>query len=491
MEDKTIARRFRYTCIRIVHIGLAAAILSGAGAVAGCAATATSGDGPDRSKQRAYAQTTGHVIKSHSVGVIARPFSSLFRLFFVTLNTVTTTAKAVFPRSVDGQPIPPLNKGPGMDLMAWEAYLDRTTRPSSRGTIDLIIDGAEFFSRFESAVNAASESVSLRMYIFDNDDFAVSIAELLKRRSNEGIKISVLLDGFGTMIATIEEQENLPPEHKPPKSVRAFLESDSQVDVRQSQNPWFTGDHVKTVIVDNQVAFTGGMNIAREYLYDWHDLMIEMRGPVVDEFRHEFDKAWAHAGPLGDLSFARTAMRGKPGSPEESGYPVRTLFTRTESAEIYRVQRKAIQRAQQYIYVQNPYFTDDAMLYELTKARKRGVDVRIIIPLETDRGLITRNNVLAANTLLRNGVRVFIYPGMSHVKAALYDDWACLGSANWDRWSFYLNKEMNIATSEPSAVQALREQVFEKDFATSVELTEPMPEFWSDYLYEMFGDYFF
>ena len=457
----------------------------------GCAATATTDDGPDRNKQRAYAQATGHSIKSHSIGVITRPFSSLFRLVFVTLNTVTTTVRPAYRGGVEDQAVPPLNEGPGMDLVAWEAYLDRTTHASTRGTIDVIVDGAEFFSRFTNAVNAAEESISLRMYIFDNDDFAVSIGELLKRRSNQGIETKVLLDGFGSIISTIEEQENLPQDHEPPKSVRAFLERDSEVDVRQSQNPWFTGDHVKTAIIDNQVAFTGGMNIAREYRYDWHDLMIEMRGPVVDELQHEFDKAWAHAGLLGDLAFARAAMRRKPNFADEVGYPVRTLFTRTESAEIFRVQRKAIQRAQQYVYVQNPYFTDDVMLYELTKARKRGVDVRVIIPLETDRGLITRNNVLAANALLSNGVRVFIYPGMSHVKAALYDDWACLGSANWDRLSFYLNKELNIATSEPSAVQALREQVFEKDFATSVELTEPMPEFWSDYLYEMFGDYFF
>ena len=329
------------------------------------------------------------------------------------------------------------------------------------------------------------------MYILDNDDFAVSVGEMLKRRSNEGVDTKVLLDGLGTIISTVEEQENLPADHEPPKSVRSFLERDSNVDVRQTQNPWFTGDHVKTAIIDRQIAFTGGMNIAREYRYDWHDLMIELRGPVVDVLQHEFDKAWAHAGFMGDLAYARVALRGTPTVADDIGYPVRTLFTRTEDAEIYRVQRKAIQRARDYVFVQNPYFTDDVMLFELARARKRGVDVRVVIPLETDRGLITRNNVLAANALLRNGVRVFIYPGMSHVKAALYDDWACLGSANWDRWSFYLNKELNIATSEPSVVRSLRENVFEKDFAAAVELTEPIPERWADYFYEMFGDYFF
>jgi len=485
MEDKRSARRFRYTSMRFVYMQLALITL-----LAGCAATGA-GDERPSNKSHQYAQATGHLITSHTTGVLTRPFSSLFRLTFATLNTISTTIKPAYPRNVESLPIPPVNDGPGMDLAAWEVYLDEATRPSTRGTIDIVVDGEEFFTRFADAVNAARESVSLRMYIFDNDDFAVSVGEMLKRRSNEGIDTKVLLDGIGTIISTVEEQDNLPADHKPPRSVRAFLESDSNVDVRQTQNPWFTGDHVKSAIIDGQIAFTGGMNIAREYRYDWHDLMIELRGPVVDVMQHEFDKAWAHAGLMGDLAYARVALRGAPVVADEGGYPVRTLFTRTENAEIYRVQRKAIQRARNYVFVQNPYFTDDVMLFELARARKRGVDVRVIIPLETDRGPITRNNALAANALLRNGVRVFIYPGMSHVKAALYDDWACLGSANWDRWSFYLNKELNIATSEPSVVRSLREDLFEKDFAAAVELTEPIPEHWSDYLYEMFGDYFF
>lgn len=420
-----------------------------------------------------------------------RPFSSLFRLVYVTVNTITTSLKPAFPRDLGKTPLPELNDGPGMDLVAWEAHLDEKTGKSTKGTISILLDGDEFFTRFTKAVAAAEQSISLRTYIFDNDDFAVSIGELLRKRANDGIDTKILLDGFGTIISTIEEQENLPADHEPPTSVRLFLEGDSAVDVRQSHNPWFTGDHVKTIIVDKKLAFTGGMNIAREYRYDWHDLMVELRGPVVDVLQYEFDKAWVYAGFYGDFAYVRRAMGRKPQSAEDIGYPLRTLFTRTESAEIYRVQRRAIQRAKKYIYVENPYFTDDVMLYELARARKRGVDVRVIVPLETDRGLITRNNVLAANALLEHGVRVFIYPGMSHVKAAVYDDWACFGSANWDRWSFYLNKELNIATSEPAAVRELNKRLFEVDFAASVELTEPIPEHWTDYLYETFGDYFF
>ena len=112
----------------------------------------------------------------------------------------------------------------------------------------------------------------------------------------------------------------------------------------------------------------------------------------------------------------------------------------------------------------------------------------MILPYRTDMGFIGRSNVLAANLMLRHGIRVFIYPGMSHVKAAVYDGWACLGSANFDRLSLRLNRETNVATSNPAAVSGLIEQVFEPDFARAVELHEPLPASWLDYLKELIAD---
>jgi len=439
-----------------------------------------------------YVQTAGHVAGSHTAGIVFRPVSSLYRLLFVASDTV---AETIAPRSLHefaNEPVPPVSSRPGMDLDAWEAKLDELTRRgSSRGTLRFLVDGQAFFTRFIDAVTSAESSIFLRTYIFDNDDYAVRIGRLLKRRSNEGIDVRVLLDGLGTIVSTIEEQATLPEDYRGPSSVRRFLERDSGIEVRQAINPWLTGDHVKTAIIDGTLAFTGGMNIAREYRYDWHDLMMELHGPIVDVLQYEFEKAWAHAGLFGDLGYAAVRLRPQPDNAEDIGYPVRALFTRADDHEIFRAQREAIRSAQRYIYVQNAYFTDDAMLYELARARHRGVDVRVIMPLVTDRGPITRSNALAANAMLEHGIRVFIYPGMSHIKAAVFDGWACIGSANWDRWSFRINKELNIATSEPAAVAELERRLFEADFANSVELLEPFPERWTDHLLEVLGDYLF
>jgi cardiolipin synthase len=164
------------------------------------------------------------------------------------------------------------------------------------------------------------------------------------------------------------------------------------------------------------------------------------------------------------------------------------LFTRPGDAQILRAQIAATRKARQHIFLENPYITSDAMLYELVKARRRGVDVRVIMPYESDSGLISRSNVLAANAMLRNGIRVYIYPGMSHLKAAIYDGWACLGSANMDNLSLRMNREMNLAISHPPAVEELFARVFAPDMERAVELTGPLPSNWSDYLAELLAD---
>jgi cardiolipin synthase len=261
------------------------------------------------------------------------------------------------------------------------------------------------------------------------------------------------------------------------------------VHVREVANIWLAGDHTKTIIVDNRVAFLGGMNIGREYRYDWHDMMVEVEGPVVSEISREFHRAWVSSGFLGDLQRLLNRDKVTPVPAGTADYPMRLLYTRPGNSQILRAQIAAMRQARQYIYLQNPYITSDVMLYELVKARRRGVDVRVIMPYRSDSGVISRSNVLAANDMLRNGIRVYIYPGMSHLKAAIYDGWACLGSANMDNLSLRKNREMNLATAHPPAVAALLEQIFHPDMEHSVELTSPLPHNWSDYLAELLADY--
>jgi len=214
------------------------------------------------------------------------------------------------------------------------------------------------------------------------------------------------------------------------------------------------------------------MNIGREYRYDWHDLMMEVSGPIVDQLQYDSDKAWARASVFGDVANFLRILGGKKERADSEGYPVRALYTRNFDSQIYRAQLEAIRRSQSYILIENSYFSDDLITYELTKARRRGVDVRVILPADGNHGSLNASNQVAINTMLDHGIRVYIYPGMSHVKAAVFDGWACVGSANFDKLSLEINKELNLATSHKETVDKLLDEVFIPDLAMSEEVTE-------------------
>jgi cardiolipin synthase len=164
------------------------------------------------------------------------------------------------------------------------------------------------------------------------------------------------------------------------------------------------------------------------------------------------------------------------------------LYTLPTQAQIYRAQLEAIRRARAYIYIENCYFADDRILYELCRARKRGVDVRVIMPGVVNHKVMEYSNRIAINTLLHHGARVFMYPGMSHIKAAVYDGWACVGTANFDKLSLQINRELNLATSHAGTVKQLLEVLFDRDFEQSVEITEPVSLDLRDHLIELIAD---
>ena len=248
-------------------------------------------------------QSFWHVFQSHTYTILMRPFSTVQSLLSVVSDTAVETGRALIPNLVFDGPVPPVADHDTMDLASWEAYLDEELgRSASRGELKFLVDGEAFFTRFVDVLASARESIDIRAYIFDNDDVALSVGELLKRRSREGVDVRVLFDGLGSIGASGAQSRSLPDDHQHPLSIENYLTSQSNVQVRKSKNPWLTGDHVKTMIIDRELAYSGGMNIGREYRYDWHVMMVEIRGPVLGTINREFAVAWGRAGVLGDFS---------------------------------------------------------------------------------------------------------------------------------------------------------------------------------------------
>jgi cardiolipin synthase len=421
------------------------------------------------------------VIKSFLITAIKNPVSLVTRGMWHLGGSGMTMVDALSIGS--SEPPPPLYSGTGMDVKEWEKELDRLVlAPRYKGQVQYYVDGRQFFPALVQSIATARKSVDVMVYAFDTDRYAVEVADVLKQVS-PSVRVRVLMDDLGSLFPAGAPQSYVPPDFAAPDDIKAYLKAGSQVRVRVTSDPWLTTDHRKCMIVDSRQAYIGGMNIGWVYRYQWHDLMVGVTGPAVGRLEKEYRKAWAFSGPLGDFGYAWATLfdrehlrrNGAPGDID-----MRVLRTSTGEWQIYHAQVAAIRRAKRYIYIENAYFDDNSMLRELVAARQRGVDVRVILPEDNDIGIMQTGNMVTANEMIRHGIRVFLYPGMTHVKAANYDGWACVGSANMEKMSLRISQEMDVAFSDVNAVDRLNQELFEPDFTRARELKEPMTLNWLD-----------
>jgi len=370
-----------------------------------------------------------------------------------------------------------------------EAALDVMKLPQPiTGELEYLIDGKAFFNALEKDVKAAETSVDTRVYIFDNDEVAVWYADLLRAKS-KGARCRVMMDRLGSISSwwsdpAIGHSKGFAPNASIPHYLH---EGESKVQVRTSRNPWLVSDHGKLITIDNKIAYLGGMNIGKEYRYDWHDMMVRVRGDVVSELQWEFDRSWGLQGPLGDWQrpFRRKRKFTQPAVTRP--VPMRILRTGVGKIDVEIALLASVRASEKRVYVQNSYFTSKILKDEMVAAAKRGVDVRLVLPSDNDSALLNQANMTVADALIKAGGKVYIYPKFSHVKAVVCDDWSCVGSANLDGLSMRINDEINIAYTDKKLTEELVRDLFQKDFVKSKRLrVKRRKKFWPDVMQMLF-----
>jgi cardiolipin synthase A/B len=146
----------------------------------------------------------------------------------------------------------------------------------------------------------------------------------------------------------------------------------------------------------------------------------------------------------------------------------------------------AVDRAQDHIYVENFTLADNRLLVKLAQARRRGVDVRVVLTLAATPDTINRTNRVTANRLFRSGVRVYVCPAMTHLKAATVDGrWAYLGTGNFDILSLRHNRELGLAVAAGPALGEVEDRLFRPDFRPDWEMIKPFALSAGDYFWEL------
>ena len=305
---------------------------------------------------------------------------------------------------------------------------------------ELLIDGEVAFGRVYALLEGARESIHVQTYIWKDDETGRAIVERLKAAADRGVTVVVSKDMLGTSFEVGDLMAGKPS----PVFTEEGLDGYPGVEVRTD---WLADtDHSKYFIVDGEVVVFGGMNIADEYHHDWHDYMGALRGA---------DRVAA---------FEARVLRGEA---LEKG-PSMVAVNDAEATEIRGALVEVLDRAQERVIIEQAYISDDRVIEAMQRAAERGVTVDLVVPAEPDTHGAA--NKATFNRLIPSGVRVWLYPRMSHAKVMLADGrYAALGSANLTPRSMITSGEVTWFVHAPpdsAFIEQLAEQM-EADIAES------------------------
>ena len=349
--------------------------------------------------------------------------------------------------------------------------------------IRLMIDGAEALAALDAVIDGAACRIDVLMYLWDSDPLGEAVAARLAARACAGVNVRVLVDGGGNLIDGLPKEATSAEVNR----VVCWLSKQPNVEVVRTRNPVARFDHRKLVVADGRLAWSGGRNFTRPSFFEYHDVSYTLTGPLTGEMADLFENFWKLQG-------GTPAAGPLPAPPplECANATARLLRTRPIRRQLAEVLYRAVDQARHHVYAENPYFSDPRLLTKLALARQRGADVRVVMTILGDSESLNRSNKVTANRLLRAGVRVYLYPGMTHVKATTVDGlWAYLGTGNFDALSLRHNRELGLAVTAGPVVDALEERLFQADFRPEWELTEPLPLGFADYLAEAEASLFF
>lgn len=355
---------------------------------------------------------------------------------------------------------------------------DHSGFPISNNTVTKFYPtGEAFYSDLLEALSSAEKYIFLEYFIIGEGKMWDSMLEILEKKAAEGVRVRIIYDDFGCIF-------NLPknyPEMLAQKGIecRAF----------NRFRPLLTGlqnnrDHRKICSVDGKIAFTGGINLADEYINEiekyghWKDSAVGLIGEGAWSLTVIFLKTWFLTSPEPDKEEQNIDLY-KPDEEFEccnDGYAQPYCDSPLDKDQVCeRIYLQMIHSAQQYLYICTPYLIiDDSMLNALIFAAQSGVDVRIITPHKWDKRLVHITTQSYYSDLIKGGVRIYEYtPGFIHSKIFVSDDEiASIGTANLDFRSLYLHFECGTLLYGSSAVREAKEDFL----ATLKECKEILPE---------------
>ena len=344
--------------------------------------------------------------------------------------------------------------------------------PAFAGTSSVYFpSGEEMLPRLLDDLEKAEKYIYMEYFIVDEGKMTDAIFDILERKAKAGLDVRLMYDDIGCFVTLPKDF----PEKLRHRGINCAVFNPFVPILTSVQN---NRDHRKITVIDGRVGYTGGINLADEYINafekhgHWKDAAVRLEGEAVWSFSVMFLEMW---------SLATGQRFENPHSPPEwerempddglvLPYADSPLDSETVGEHVYM---EMIHHASRYLYITTPYFIlDDGLLSDLKLAAKSGVDVRIIMPHIWDKRfvhIITRSYY---KELILAGVRVYEYtPGFMHAKLFVADDTAAtVGTVNLDYRSLYLHFEDGVFLYGASSVMEVKND-FLRTVDESAEIT--------------------
>jgi len=333
--------------------------------------------------------------------------------------------------------------------------------PWRPGNSFALLDGGEqFFPAMWQAIDSATESVLLEMYLVESGEVVTRCLDAFAAAVRRGARVRLLFDDFGSRGLSRADR-------------RRLLESGAEL---RLFNPLsfrkrlgnLLRDHRKLLVTDGRTAFVGGAGLTDDFIEGpngpWHDVMVRIEGPVVADWYRAFARTWERAGTELDVP---APIGGGARADGAAGRPA--LSEARQHSVLANDALQRIDSARTRAWIMSAYFVPARRFRKaLRRAARRGVDVRLLLPgARTDHPWVRQASRRFYDRMLRNGVQIFEYqPSMLHAKVIVCDDWVSIGSSNLDRWSFRWNLEANQEVADLRFAD-LTAALFERDFGVS------------------------
>lgn len=349
--------------------------------------------------------------------------------------------------------------------------------PYRNGRLDYFKTGEEAFVVMLEELEKAEKYIFIEYFIISEGEMWNKIHDILKKKVRDGVDVRVIYDDIGC-IMTLKRDFAAQLEAEGIKC-RVFHRFVPVLSSRQNNR-----DHRKICVIDGKVAFTGGINIADEYINTivkygyWKDNAIMTDGEAAWSFTVMFLSMWeylCHTPPSEAGNYDKFKPDNLSAVRENDGfiqpYSDDPLDFNPVGENVYL---GMISAAHDYIWITTPYLIiDEQMEQALITAVKSGVDVRIVTPGIPDKKIVNETTKSYYPNLIRNGVKIYEYqPGFIHAKTFLCDDkYATVGSINLDYRSLYLHFECGVWMYKTSCIKDIKDD-FIGIFAESKEAEE-------------------